>query len=109
MTPQEAYIKAKRSNKAYENAYLIGCKDYKTSWGFAFSPVPFDTKNPNTRVGGGYITVDKTSGKISGINAVTSWKLNGKSVPLKQFEGLTRSVAKVAKNQKRAPQVAVAS
>jgi hypothetical protein len=109
MTLQDAYIKAKMSNKAYENAYLIECKDYKTVWGFAFSPMPFDPKDPNTRVGGGYITVDKTSGKISGITAVNSWKLNGKSVPLKQFEGLIPSAVKAAKNQECAPQVAFAS
>jgi len=109
MTLTEAYIEAKMSNKAYEKAYLIMCKDYGNMWGFAFSPIPYSPDDPHTSTGGGYVTVDKKTGKVGGINAINSWGLRGRNVPLKSLDGLIRPVTIAKKKRNRAPTVAVAS
>jgi len=109
MTLQEAYVKARRSDNAYENAYLVECKDYGDLWGFAFSPIPYDPEDPHTWVGGGYTTVDKKTGTIGGINAIASWELKGENIPLKQLAGLIRPLAKTKKMQSRIQSAAVAS
>jgi hypothetical protein len=106
MTLQEAYIKARMCD---DEAYLIACRDYGEFWGFAFSPIPYDPKDPRTFVGGGYVTVDKETGKLGGINAITSRLLKGKKVSLKLLEGLIRPVAETKKKQNRLPEVAVVS
>jgi len=102
MTLQEAYIKAKMSDKEHENAYLLSCADYGDFWGFAFSPYP-----PGTIVGGGYdVTVNKKSGALGKYNPFIDgfdlWN-KAKDVPLKLLEGLIRPVAKTTKRQKHVP------
>jgi hypothetical protein len=109
MTLQEAYITAKMCDEEFEDAYLIECLDYSASWGFAFSPIPYDPKDPHTWVGGGYVTVDKETGKLGAVNAITSWQLNGKKVSLKLLEGLIRPVTEAKKKQNAVPRAAVAS
>jgi len=99
MTLMEACIEAKKSNKIYEKAYLIACKDYGNMWGFAFSPMPYSLEDTSTSIGGGYVTVDKNTGKVGGINAISSWELMGKNVPLKLLNGLTGMVT-VEKKQR---------
>jgi len=106
MTLKEAYIEARKSNKTYEQAYLIACKDYGNMWGFAFSPIPYSPEDTNASIGGGYVTVDKNTGKVGGINAISSWELKGKNVPLKLLDGLTDAVT-IAKKQRN--RVAVAA
>jgi len=109
MTLQEAYIKAKMSNKAYESAYLIACTDYEDFWLFSFSPVPYDPEDMRTWVVGGLVKVDKKTEGVRGIAAPEIFGLKCKKIPLERLEGLIRPVAKSEKKQNRAPAVAVAS
>jgi hypothetical protein len=109
MTLQEAYITAKMCDEEYADAYLIACRDYGDFWGFAFSPIPYDPKDPRTFSGGGYVTVNKETGNVGGINAITSWQLKGKKVSLKLLEGLIRPVTEAKKKQNAVPRAAVAS
>jgi len=102
MTLQEAYIKAKMSDKEHENAYLLSCTDYGEFWGFAFSPYP-----PDTVVGGGYdVTVNKKTGEMGEYNPFNDgFDLlnNAKDVSLKHLKGLIRPTAKTTKRQKHIP------
>jgi hypothetical protein len=106
MTLQEAYVKAKMSDKDYENAYLIECTEYVDFWVFSFSPEPYNSKRIWV---GGYIKVDKKTEEVRGIAAPEVMGLKGKNIPLERLNGLIRPVEKTTKKQDRAPRVAVAS
>lgn len=97
MTLQEAYIKAKLSNKAYESAYLTECRDYGNFWVFSFSPIPYDPKDMGTWVVGGEVKVDKKTESVRSIGAPAILGLKGKSVSLEQLNGLIRPVAQTKK------------
>jgi hypothetical protein len=109
MTLQEAYVKAKISNKAYESAYLKSCRDYGDFWTFSFSPIPYDPEDRSTWVVGGLVKVDKKTGMARSSGAPEIMRLKGELVPLEQLDGLIRPVEKATKKQVRAPRVAVAS
>jgi len=109
MTLQEAYIKAKMSDKEYENAYLINCTDYGDFWVFSFSPVPYDPEDMRTWVVGGLVKVDKKTEKVRSTGVPEIIGLKCKKIPLERFEGLIRPVEEAKKKHGHAPRVAVAS
>jgi len=106
MTLQEAYVKAKMSNKDYEGAYLTSCRDFGDFWVFFFSPEPYNSKRIWV---GGYIKVDKKTEEVRGIAAPEVMGRKSELVPLELLDGLIRPVEKATKKQDRAPRVAVAS
>jgi len=106
MTLQEAYIAAKMSNDAYESAYLTGCADYGDFWMFSFSPEPYD---PARICVGGYVKVDKGTGKARSTGFPEIMGLKSKNVPLKLLNGLIRPATTAPKKQTRIPQVAAAT
>lgn len=81
ITVQDAYKKVKPISGNY---VLTGCQDFGEFWGFVFSTAPDEI------VLGGYKTVYKNDGHISGFNPATNLDLfdKRKPVPLETFEGL---------------------
>jgi len=88
MTLRKAYVKAKDHAKARGRTRFTSCSDYGDFWGFGFMSPNYALNLPPEKApnGGGYITVDKKTGKIGFFIPPMDLDLfrNRKPIPLEQ-------------------------